>query len=256
MKTEIRLPADGNGPVVLERDEETAAFDFNETYRGFFPACRWTAAGTAGMLYLAGTDAKGLPHVFSSRGGEVWTETNIRSRTAPAAVREYGDIVRILWEEKGRQVFLVTKDGFLITLPDCPDCVRARKVTDEGLSDGRLEGDVLVLTEAGGGEITVPLFLAEQVRCTFSFAAPYLSKGGLLFDLRDRQERAESPVPAAIPIAPEEVEGLLERMPKRRPLFFFCTHGYLADQAARTAAGYGFERAWSLGGTAELAATR
>lgn len=59
-------------------------------------------------------------------------------------------------------------------------------------------------------------------------------------------------ISAAIRLDPNELGGLLWRMPKARPLFFFCSRGYLADQAAREARDAGFSHAFSLGGIYDI----
>ncbi len=241
-----------DGKLKIIRNEGTSTFDFNENYKGYYPSCRWTAAGRGDLLYLAGTDQDGVPHLFSTAGGETWTEHTIRTRIGLPDPGKYGDIIRILFREEDRQLFLVTQNGYLVTLPDCPKCVRARKVSEKRLADAVLTEDAVFLTEDNGKNIRIPLGSAVQYRCAWSYALPYLKQGGLLFDLRDAAEQQELPVPAAIRMEIADLDGLLGRMPKGCPMFFFCSHGYLADQAVREAREAGFDRSYSLGSIYDL----
>ncbi len=247
----MHLQLQYDGRLIILQNERERTFDFNRTYEGYYPFCRWTAVGRWEALFLAGTDRGGVPHLFSSAGGETWTEQNIRTRIGLPDPKEYGDIIRILFEEKEHQVFLVTRNGYLVTLPDCPKCVRARRVSDRPLADARMDGEYILLTDAYAEQIRIPSATVSQYRCAWSFAMPFLKEGGLLFDLRSREEK-ELPVPAAISIDMGDLEGLLGRMPKGRPMFFFCSHGYLADQAVRDARDAGFSHSWSLGGIFDL----
>ncbi len=248
MTTDLQVRLQKDGKLMVIRNNGACIFDFNQNYEGYYPSCRWTAAGRGEILYLAGTDDNEVPHLFSSAGGETWTEQNIRTRIGLPDPMEYGDIIQILWEGKNRQLFLVTKNGYLVTLPDCSKCVRARHVSDRRLIDAKIEGEVIFLIGEGGEQIRIPVGSASQYRCSWSFAMPFLKEGGLLFDLRDAVERQLLPVPVAIRMEIGDLEGLLGGMTKGRPLFFFCGHGYLADQAVRDARQAGFVHAYSLGG--------
>ncbi len=243
--TEISLQNDGT--LLLTGDGKSRSFDFNQNYKGFYPTCRWTAAGRGRLLYLAGTDENHVPRLFSSAEGEVWSEVNITSRYGLPDPREYGDVIRVLHNVSDSQIFLVTRNGYLVTLPDCTKCVRARHVSDQMLKDGKLEADDILLTDENGEKIRIPAATVMQYRCAFSFAKPFLNNGGLLFDLRSSREQQEMPVAAAISLNLEDMKGLLVKMPKNRPMFFFCTHGYLADQAVRDAREAGFDHAYSMG---------
>ena len=120
-------------------DGTVTELDFNACYRGYYPACRFTAAASGGrQLYAAGTDAEGVPHLFVSGTGSVWSPVSIQSHTTPVPLCEYGDIVRILYDSAGQTPYLVTRAGYLVILPDCPKCVRARKVSDVPVADARL----------------------------------------------------------------------------------------------------------------------
>ncbi len=252
MTGNINLKLQSNGKLSIIRDGEAAVFDFNEFYKGYYPSCRWTSSGRGDLLFLAGTDGSGVPHLFSSAEGETWTEHNIRTRLGLPDPEAYGDIIKILYENENRQIFLATKNGYLVTLPDCPKCVRARRVSNLALADAALEDGHVLLRDTAGKEMRIPVGIASQYRCAWTFAKPFLRNGGLMLDLREGADRQALPIPAAIPLDIGELDGLLGRMPKMRPLFFFCSHGYLADQAVRDARAAGFERSYSLGSIMDM----
>lgn len=230
-------------------------FDFNSKYKGYFPACRFTAAGRDAVNeYLAGTDAEGNLHLFSSISGEVWTEHNLMPVIRPQWLRspaDYGDVIRILFEEQMNQLFLVTDRGCVITVPDCPKCVRARRIEtasdDVKIVDAVLEQEILYLKDAHGKEYILAADAAATYRCSYAFAKEHIGIDGLLFDLREPTIAKAEPVPAGIPLSePERLQELLWRWPKERYLFFVCERGVKAEEAAKLAREMGIAHACAI----------
>ncbi len=246
------LRIDAGGSLILSTNGEEHIFDFNACYKGFFPCCRWTCTYEGNLLYMAGTDEYEIPHLFSSIGGEVWTEVCIGSRNSFISEREYGDILRILYDEKSRQIFLVTRKGCLVTLPDCPKCVRVRHISSANLVDGRIEDGVIVLTDEKGAQSKISLCIAVQYQCTYAFAKSMLKDGGVVIDLRSRESHQTDPILPSLSMDFDEIDDMLQTIPKYTPLFFFCRHGYQADQAALIARRGGFEKAYSLGSVYDI----
>lgn len=228
-------------------------FDFNQNYCGYFPELRWTAScANDHAFYVAGTDGEGIPYLFSSLTGEIWTKEGIEPVNGLFQKEEYGDIVSILWDEGTHQFYLVSWNGYLIALPDCPKCVRVRIVSEQKLREAWIGDRILYIREENGGIRQFYMETIAQYRCAWDFAKPHLHKDGILIDLRPAEEQREAGIPGAYGCEGEALEKLLVHYPKDRYLFFVCEHGYQADAAAREARDSGIQKSYSLGGIYEL----
>lgn len=244
-----RIYISTNNNIFINCGEEEKEFDFVRNYQGYFPSCKFTAAGSSEhQFYVAGTDEEGIPHMYSSELGSVWTPVNLDSHYSLTKAEQYGDIVKILWSQRENQVFLASANGYLITVPDCPKCVRARKITDAGLSDAWIEGEEICLQNKAGECIRYSLELAAQYRCFWSFAKTHIGVDGILADLREAESIKKQPIVGAAAIPYNNLDKLLEKYPRDKYLFFVCEHGYLADEAAREARRKGMKKAYTLGG--------
>lgn len=234
------------------RDGGWKLYDFNEIHRGFYPACRFTALAYAGdMFQMAGLDGEGCPHVFSSLLGNAWEERNLTARSVMGQQRRAsGQVLRILFDEQSHQTFLVCRNGEVVTLPDCPKCVKIKilELGGAAVSDGFLEGDGIVLHLTDGRRLRVPVFQAVQFRISLSYCAEIQKQGAILADLRTPEEFARGHLPGSISLQPEEVEDFLQGREKNQRIAFICRVGTAADDAARCARRMGFPYAYSLGG--------
>lgn len=234
-------------------DLDSFIFDFNEYYHGYYPACDFTTAAiTDSFFYAAGTDKEGMPHLFGSISGRVWEERNIATRFHLPDPKTYGNLKDILEDRKTNLLFLVSENGYLITLPDCPKCVRARKLSDERLLDGWIERDTIYVQDINGRVINCPLISVVQYRSSWDFAVKHLEKGGILLDLRKIENRSEAAIPYAINFSEEFLECFLKKYSKEQFLFFICERGYKADEAVRLSREQGFLRSYSLGSVQDV----
>ena len=221
--------------------------DFNALYHGYYPALTFTAAACArDMYYAAGMDEDGVPHLFMSLLGDVFTEVNITVKNGLIPPSAYGNILSILEDVKSGILFLTGENGYLVTLPDCPKCVRARKVSALPLTEGRLDDDMIVLRDISGHEIRRPVYSEAVYRCSFEFAAPHLKQGGIIVDLRAAEERRPV-LPRSVSVPEERREEFYSTCPKDTYIFFLCETGIRADEEAREARERGFINSYSLG---------
>lgn len=250
-KRGIRITEDNL--LVITREDGEERLDFNEMYKGYYPACRFTAASFLNdEFYLAGMQDNGIPVLYSSLGGRTWTEHNLTPKIPVLKSEDYGDIRSILYDDETRQFYLVSEKGCLITLPDCPRCVKARKISDKKILRGEIENGIIRIFDTEGGIIEISAERAAEYRCATEFARKHLKNGGILLDLREEEERKRHPVPKAYPFPPDRVEEIFEKLPKDTPLFFFCEYGYKADEAVRIGRWQGFTKTYSLGGIDDL----
>lgn len=249
---QIRLNAE-NMPVIT-RDGADEIFDFNTAFRGYYPTCRFTAAARAGgLLYLAGVDENGRVRLFTSLTGGVWDERNVAetSRFAPPAIPE-SPVIKILHSPEENQVFLVCCMGQLVTLPDCPKCVKIRSVRNGEVTDARMENGEIIIDFADGQSRRVPVRLAAQYRISETFAAKLIGEGAALIDLRTHEEYEKIHFPGAVNVEYAAAQEWLSGKPKDKTYIFICRTGVLSDEIAFFARGAGFEKSFSMGGMDDI----
>jgi hypothetical protein len=112
-------------------------FDFNHTYSGFYDSCCFTKILAAeNRIVVAGVNKEGLPVMYYSRLGGVWTERDLDYTDDQGRPGFLTDVPNdIYYDEQQDQTFLVCNDGKLILLPSCSQCNRL-KIT----SSNNLEG--------------------------------------------------------------------------------------------------------------------
>lgn len=148
--------------------------------------------------------------------------------------RASGRINQILFDSGTKQIFLLCENGELVTMPDCPRCIKITTAAACGLRHGRIEEGSIEILLADGGKITVPVRDAMQTRVSVGYARKMADAGGRIIDLHS--------------VEPEALPELLEGIPKDVFLGFICEYGVRSDEAARYARRIGYTQAYSLGG--------
>ncbi len=269
MNLKIALDKEGN---LWKSNAEWQPIAFNENYQGYYPFCTFTAIAATDVDFVAaGMGEDGLPYVYRSVMGGVWESANLLAGSPlNGFVRASGKVNRIVYDGTSRQIFLLCANGELVTMPDCPKCVRVRKVTDCALVDGQIQTEIngllpeqsisgqrLVLINERGEKIILNQYEMTQVRASLSYVREQLKKGGFLVDLR-KKEGAETDFLGGIRkeqvlhIESEELEEWLSVQPRELFVAFLCEYGTQADEAAHYARRHQFSRAYSLGGAGEL----
>lgn len=269
MNLKIALDKEGN---LWKSNAEWQPIAFNENYQGYYPFCTFTAIAATDVDFVAaGMGEDGLPYVYRSVMGGVWESANLLAGSPlNGFVRASGKVNRIVYDGTSRQIFLLCANGELVTMPDCPRCVRVRKVTDCALVDGQIQTEIngllpeqsisgqrLVLINERGEKIILNQYEMTQVRASLSYVREQLKKGGFLVDLR-KKEGAETDFLGGIRkeqvlhIESEELEEWLSVQPRELFVAFLCEYGTQADEAAHYARRHQFSRAYSLGGAGEL----
>lgn len=251
----VKMACDEAGKLHLWEGQEWKEFPFNAIYRGYFPACRFTAVGYfAEQFYAAGVDDGGDPHLFLTAMGKVWVEQNLTATGAMGEkTRLRGEPVKLLCSREPFQVHLMTNAGQLASIPDCPKCIRIK--TLEGIPrDGWISGSSLHIRWENGGEGEISLLDASRYRVAWSYAAGMMASGkAIVADLRSREAWEKGHFPRSISLPAEGVEDWLQTRDKEECILFLCRFGVQADNAAICARRMGFSRAYSLGGTEEFA---
>ncbi|MEE0199479.1 MAG: rhodanese-like domain-containing protein [Muricomes sp.] len=215
---------------------------FQETYQGYYPFCRFTHLIATDVDFVAaGLGEDGLPYVFRSIWGGVWDMVNLTGKDLlNGYVRVSGKVNEMLFDCRTKQIFLFCDNGELVTLPDCPKCIKIKRVAEEALIHGSIAQEVLCIQTASGSRVNVPLREAVQIRVSVSYAKQKVKEGGTIIDLRETEL--------------DDLPDILDEGRLRKDLFlgFLCEYGVQADEAARYARRHGFAKAYSLGGSNPL----
>lgn len=249
----LNFARETNGALFSNNKDQWEPFDFNALYNNYYPSCSFTTlAYINDMFYIAGMDEKWAPHLFSSILGGVWEEHKlIMTHPQDGLVTVSGEISRILWDSKRYQIFLVCRNGQLVTLPDCPDCVRICQAVEKEVLDGAINNDEIVLSLADGSEKCLPIAGMVQYKASINFAREKLKQGALLVDLRPEWETDER-LPQSAFVAIGALTDWLSQRDKNETLFFICHRGIKSNLAVHTARELGFSHSYSLGGINEL----
>lgn len=252
------LGLSGDGRLYWMEDSSFKELEFNKIYEGYYEPLHFTALECFPEGFAAtGVAEDGLPYVYRSLMGGVWEPVNLLSYQPIGANRVYGEIRKMLYDPKIRQVILLSGLGEVVLLPDCPKCVKIIQAADQAVIDGWLEGDQLVIQLADGNCKNVWLDSSKQLRISVSYAVEQLQEGGWLVNLCDRGSIDKTVFDGAflemsaqhLSLAMEVVEEWLTRKSKEEHIVFYCDFGSKADEMAGYCRKQGFEKAYSLGGT-------
>ena len=122
-----KITLTGADTLTIENGEISRYIQFNEQYRGFYPAVRFYCAGfweTLGYI-AAGETGTGEAIAVQSRNGEVWKTLNLSAFTIERGILKVkSPVMELYFSEREQTLFLFCRDGQIIALPDCPACVK------------------------------------------------------------------------------------------------------------------------------------
>ena len=237
-----------DGGLCVFRDGTWAAFPFNDVYAGEYPPCVFRDVLYAReVFYAAATTIDGTAAVYASLDGDDWSPLDLREqRPWSDGKPPRGGAVKLFPEENLRRVLLVCSGGDVVLLPECPKCVKILRVTDKTVVDADYSGQSLTLAYGDGQRETVPVPTAGALRVSLSYAK---QMGGELIDIRpEKMRQQEGPIPCTVSMEPEDLDDYLETRAPDTRMYFICSFGVIADQAAGHAYRMGFQNARSVGG--------
>lgn len=235
-------------------DQDWEAIQFNEVYRGYYPACRFTAIVTTEKDFVAvGIGADHLPYVYRSMMGGVWESADLLCRRKEGGYeRASSEILDVFYDRKNRQLFFPCRNGELITMPDCPKCMKLTQVSKEPLIKARWSGEVsepIVLTCESGREVILPLNQISQFQVTRSYAVEKLEKGGYWVDVSGQRLERQSEIDdkKQLHMELDSLSAWLNDISKETCLFFCCKNGTRAEFASYLARQKGYRYAYCIG---------
>ena len=240
-----------DGDLHFFRDGEWHKLRFNERFAGDYPACMFQDILYArDDFYAAATTDDGKAVVYSSLTGELWTPVNVMEQhfwsegKLPA-----GGAVRLFFEPCMNQILLVCTGGDVVILPECPKCVKILHLTDKTVTGADYKDHCMELTYESGEAESFSLAAADRIRVSMSYAKKACEEGGELIDIRPEEVRLrEGPIYCTAAIDPEDLDDYLKTKAHDTGLYFICSFGTIADQAAWHAYYDGFRNARSIGG--------
>ena len=239
--------------------------DFNGLYSGYYTSCRFTAlCATDKDFVAAGISEDGMPAAYRSLLGGVWDKISLMAVSpVNGCIQVFGCPVALLWDNDTRQLFMLCDNGTLVTIPDCPKCIRICHMTDQAVTDAKLTEGYIQAELADQSQIRLPVQEAAQFRVSFSYARLCLNRdGGWLADLSIGKTEQDDTVDRIcssnqyIHLEIEAVGDWLKSLSRDQFVAFICDFGVQADEAAAYARAHGFSKAVSLGGWRPLMHTQ
>lgn len=232
----IALGEDGNLYRNKGENEWENLF-FHENYKDFYPVCRLEHLIATNHDFVAagfGVEDR-LPYLFRSLSGGVWDMIPLKyGNPCMGYQRIRGRVTEMLFDHGKEQIFLLCENGELVTVPDCPKCMKVRKIADQPLVHGEICGEYLQIILQDGSQMLVPMDEITQVRVALGYAKELEKKGGTIIDLT----KADM----------DDLPEILKSYSQDSFIAFICQYGKRADAAASYARSQGFNRAFSIGG--------
>jgi len=111
-------------------------FDFNNTYKGYYKSCSFNKIlCTPDQIAVTGENEDGLPVLFFSSRGNVWTERPLIYTDDSGNQTYLKNVPRdIYYDPIGNQHILVCDQGVLMTIPSCSHCNKLIEISDSDLT--------------------------------------------------------------------------------------------------------------------------
>ena len=112
--SEIAFTENGNNWTVI---------DFNESYRGFYPAISLVAiAAGQGSVAVVGVNEEGRPAMFTSSRGTVWSPRDMDYREDGTIQLYTGRPTGLCYDPLGDQFVMLCEGGEMFYVPACSHC--------------------------------------------------------------------------------------------------------------------------------------
>ena len=243
-----KLALSGNGDLSVCRDGQWERLGDDARFEGELTPCAFQDILCArGSFYVAGTTPSGQAALYSSLEGEIWSPVSLMEQHFWADGNPpRGGAVKLFFEPCMSQILLVCSGGDVVIIPECPKCIKILRLTDRTVVDADYSDHRMTLAYGDGQRETVSIVTADAIRVSLSYAK---QTGGKLIDIRPEKIRLqEGPIPCSAAIDPEDLDDYLKTKPLDARLYFMCSFGTIADQAAWHAYYAGFQNARSVGG--------
>ncbi len=112
-------------------------FDFNKVYDGYYKTCSFIKVlTTASQIAVIGKNRDGLPVLFFSSKGNVWSERPLIYTDEKGFNDNLIDIPNDIYYDNSKDQFiLVCTNGKLMTIPSCSHCNKLYEISDNNLTN-------------------------------------------------------------------------------------------------------------------------
>lgn len=145
------------GEIIQSKDGNNwNVFDFNKIYKGFYKPCQFSKVYvTEKQISIIGKQDDGLPVMFYSNRGTVWTQRNlvytVKNGSSTLLNESLNDI---FYDEARDQFMLITNHGKLMTIPSCSHCNKLFEIGSTNLKSITGNEDTLIVVGEGAFLIT------------------------------------------------------------------------------------------------------
>ncbi len=124
------------GEIIHSRDGiDWTIFDFNKVYSGFYKNCTFIKVeATPDQIAVVGKTSDGLPVLFFSSKGNVWSERALDYSNDEGIYVTLKEMPSDICYDATYDRFLLTcAEGRLMIIPSCSHCQKVYQITDENL---------------------------------------------------------------------------------------------------------------------------
>lgn len=225
---------------------------FQKKYDGYYPKCKFKhiLAAKGGFIAVA-EGMHGQPYVYRSITGNVWEPIPLTGKNPDGEYKKAESrIIAALCHEKNNQIFFVCENGELITLPDCPDCVKFQKISCERLSKARWKDEkkeFIILTNVSGGERLLAIHQLSQFQITLSYAKQYCRSAYWVWIGEDGNRLVSESCPEKnICLKFNQLPEWLGTISRDTVICFACNNGTKSELAAYAARKKGYVNSYFL----------
>ena len=98
-------------------------FDFNQTYSGYYDPTHFSAiCASDNTIFIAGTYYNGMPAVFTSSAGNIWSERSLTYTDRSETLSLEQQPLSMAYDSRMDRFVLVCTDGYLFYMPGCSHC--------------------------------------------------------------------------------------------------------------------------------------
>ena len=99
------------------------SLDFNLTYTGYYDHIRFSAICASGnSIFIAGTYDNGMPAVFTSSAGNIWSERTLTYTERGETLSLEQQPLSMAYDSRMDRFVLGCTDGYLFYVPGCSHC--------------------------------------------------------------------------------------------------------------------------------------
>lgn len=135
--TSVCYGVSDRGEIIHSADGQNwTVFDFNDVYKGYYKTCTFSKVlVTPNLIAVIGKNTDGLPVLFFTSGGNVWSERPLIYTDEEGFNDQLNDVfINIYYDPSNDQFLLLCANSRLMTIPSCSHCNKLYTVSDNVLT--------------------------------------------------------------------------------------------------------------------------